>query len=139
MSIISSSFSIFTCIKLSVPFQIIIMGNSEDPNANATMESLKDTFKVKLVFESHDCVCKSYSFQLSYSFCTISCTSQLKYMQDRNIRYIKHYDEAVSHLLLAGSDIILCPSFDDPILQMPVCQPLNHICSNNLPTYCWPL
>lgn len=64
--------------------KIIIMGNSEEPSANATMESLEDTFK------------------------------------DQNIIYIKHYDEAVSHLLLAGSDIILCPSFDDPILQMPL-------------------
>lgn len=43
-------------------------------------------------------------------------------MQDENTRFISKYDEALSHLILAGSDIILCQSFHDPVLQVPVCE-----------------
>ncbi|RWR77895.1 putative starch synthase 4, chloroplastic/amyloplastic isoform X1 [Cinnamomum micranthum f. kanehirae] len=39
--------------------------------------------------------------------------------QDENVRFVKKYNEALSHLVLAGSDIILCPSFHDPLLQVP--------------------
>ncbi|KAH7520376.1 hypothetical protein FEM48_Zijuj08G0137400 [Ziziphus jujuba var. spinosa] len=35
------------------------------------------------------------------------------------VRFISRQDEASSHLVFAGSDIILCPSFHDPILQLP--------------------
>lgn len=41
-------------------------------------------------------------------------------MQDENTRFINKYDEALSHLILAGSDIILCQSFHDAVLQVPV-------------------
>lgn len=43
------------------------------------------------------------------------------FSQDENVRFVDKCDEALSHLLFAGSDIILCASFDDPILQAPVC------------------
>lgn len=42
-------------------------------------------------------------------------------MQDGNVRFINKYDEPLLHLMFAGSDIMLCPSFDDPVLQVPVC------------------
>ncbi|KAI5684405.1 hypothetical protein M9H77_05633 [Catharanthus roseus] len=37
-----------------------------------------------------------------------------------NVRFVNKYDEALLHLIFAGSDIMLCPSFDDPVLQLPV-------------------
>lgn len=40
--------------------------------------------------------------------------------QDENVISIDGVDEAVSHLVFAGSDIILCQSLHDPILQVPV-------------------
>jgi hypothetical protein len=40
--------------------------------------------------------------------------------QDQNVRFINRLDEAILHLVFAGSDIILCQSFDDPVLQVPV-------------------
>lgn len=40
--------------------------------------------------------------------------------QDENVRFIDRYDEALSHLIFAGSDIILCQTFEDPTLQVPV-------------------
>ncbi|XP_077219550.1 UDP-Glycosyltransferase superfamily protein [Tasmannia lanceolata] len=43
-----------------------------------------------------------------------------KELKDENARFINEYDEALSHLILAGSDIILCPSFHDPVLQIPL-------------------
>lgn len=36
------------------------------------------------------------------------------------MRFLNKYDEALAHLVLAGSDIMLCPSFDDTVLQIPV-------------------
>ncbi|XP_059642436.1 probable starch synthase 4, chloroplastic/amyloplastic isoform X2 [Cornus florida] len=41
-------------------------------------------------------------------------------LQDDNVRFLNKYDEALSHLIFAGSDIILCQSFDDPVLQVPL-------------------
>lgn len=35
------------------------------------------------------------------------------------MRFLNKYDEALAHLVFAGSDIMLCPSFDDT-LQVPV-------------------
>ncbi|KAI3987572.1 hypothetical protein MKX01_021484 [Papaver californicum] len=43
-----------------------------------------------------------------------------KRFEDEDVQIISTYDEALSHLILAGADIILCPSFHDPLLQMPL-------------------
>ncbi|KAJ9170484.1 hypothetical protein P3X46_018589 [Hevea brasiliensis] len=43
-----------------------------------------------------------------------------KALQGENMRFMNKYDEALSHLIIAGSDIILCQSFHDPLLQMPL-------------------
>ncbi|CAN6252881.1 unnamed protein product [Urochloa humidicola] len=37
---------------------------------------------------------------------------------DDNIAFVAEYDETLAHLIYAGSDIILCPSFEDPSLQI---------------------
>lgn len=42
------------------------------------------------------------------------------WVQDKNVRFIDGHDEKQSHLIFAGSDIILCQSFHDPVLQVPV-------------------
>ncbi|XP_021632907.1 probable starch synthase 4, chloroplastic/amyloplastic isoform X2 [Manihot esculenta] len=49
-----------------------------------------------------------------------SLESLQKELQGENVRFINKYDEAVSHLIFAGSDIILCQSFHDPLLQVPL-------------------
>lgn len=36
------------------------------------------------------------------------------------MRFINELDEALSHLVFAGSDIIMCQSFHDPVFQVPV-------------------
>ncbi|XP_057491634.1 probable starch synthase 4, chloroplastic/amyloplastic isoform X2 [Actinidia eriantha] len=41
-------------------------------------------------------------------------------LKDDNVRFLNEYDEALPHLVFAGSDIILCQSFDDPVLQVPL-------------------
>ncbi|OMO56382.1 hypothetical protein CCACVL1_26604 [Corchorus capsularis] len=41
-------------------------------------------------------------------------------LEDGKVKLFDHYDEALSHLMFAGSDIILCQSFDDPLLQVPL-------------------
>ncbi|XP_038697626.1 probable starch synthase 4, chloroplastic/amyloplastic isoform X3 [Tripterygium wilfordii] len=41
-------------------------------------------------------------------------------VQDENLRFINKYDEALSHLIFAGSDIMLCQSFHDPVFQVPL-------------------
>ncbi|KAL8472779.1 hypothetical protein ACS0TY_029847 [Phlomoides rotata] len=41
-------------------------------------------------------------------------------VMDANVRFIDEYDEELSHLVISGSDIMLCPSFDDPLLQVPL-------------------
>ncbi|KAM1405766.1 hypothetical protein ACFXTH_000532 [Malus domestica] len=41
-------------------------------------------------------------------------------LKDANVQFIDGNDEALSHLVFAGSDIILCQSFHDPGLQVPV-------------------
>ncbi|KAG8384202.1 hypothetical protein BUALT_Bualt04G0093500 [Buddleja alternifolia] len=41
-------------------------------------------------------------------------------VKDENVRFIDEYDEVLSHLIISGSDIMLCPSFDDPLLQVPL-------------------
>ena len=42
------------------------------------------------------------------------------FLQDKNVRFIDEYDEGLSHLIISGSDIMLCPSLDDHLLQVPV-------------------
>nr|ABN06103.1 Protein kinase [Medicago truncatula] len=37
-----------------------------------------------------------------------------------DIKFVRSYDEALSHLLFAGSDIILCQSFHDPTDETPL-------------------
>lgn len=49
-----------------------------------------------------------------------SLDSFLEEIKDENVRFIDKCDEALSHLIFAGSDIILCPSFHDPMLQVPL-------------------
>ncbi|GER28218.1 starch synthase V [Striga asiatica] len=39
--------------------------------------------------------------------------------EDENVRFIDEYDEELSHLIFSGCDIMLCPCFDDPVLQVP--------------------
>ncbi|XP_022894653.1 glycogen synthase isoform X1 [Olea europaea var. sylvestris] len=41
-------------------------------------------------------------------------------MKDGNVRFIDNYDDELSHLIFAGSDILLCPSFDNLQLQVPL-------------------
>nr|GMC68009.1 probable starch synthase 4, chloroplastic/amyloplastic isoform X2 [Ipomoea batatas] len=41
-------------------------------------------------------------------------------LKDENIRFLNKYDEYLEHLVLAGSDIMLCQSFDDLVLQVPL-------------------
>ncbi|EYU44542.1 hypothetical protein MIMGU_mgv11b018884mg [Erythranthe guttata] len=41
-------------------------------------------------------------------------------VKDENVKFIDAYDEQLSHLIIAGSDILLCPSFDDPLHQVPL-------------------
>lgn len=42
-----------------------------------------------------------------------------KGLKDRNVRFLDKYDESLSHLIFAGSDIILC-TFNDPMIQVPL-------------------
>ena len=37
------------------------------------------------------------------------------------MRFTDEYDELLLHLMYAGCDIMLCPTFDDLVLQVPVC------------------
>ncbi|XP_062100998.1 probable starch synthase 4, chloroplastic/amyloplastic [Humulus lupulus] len=41
-------------------------------------------------------------------------------LKDKDIRIVLSYEEALSHVIFAGSDIILCQSFHDPIFQAPL-------------------
>ncbi|XP_030974392.1 glycogen synthase isoform X4 [Quercus lobata] len=41
-------------------------------------------------------------------------------LKDQNVRFINRLGEAISHLVFAGSDIILCQSFHEPDLQVPL-------------------
>ncbi|WCJ32053.1 Glycogen synthase [Euphorbia peplus] len=43
-----------------------------------------------------------------------------KEFKGENVRVLNKYDEAVSHLILGGSDVMLCQSFHDPLLQVPL-------------------
>ncbi|PIN16460.1 hypothetical protein CDL12_10883 [Handroanthus impetiginosus] len=41
-------------------------------------------------------------------------------VKDGDVRFIDEYDEELSHLIISGSDVMLCPSLDDPLLQVPL-------------------
>ncbi|XWS33422.1 hypothetical protein CRYUN_Cryun22dG0081200 [Craigia yunnanensis] len=41
-------------------------------------------------------------------------------LEGSNVKFFHRYDEALSHVMFAGSDIILCQSFHDPLLQVPL-------------------
>ncbi|CAI9777718.1 unnamed protein product [Fraxinus pennsylvanica] len=41
-------------------------------------------------------------------------------MKDGNVRFIDNYDDELSHLIFAGSDIMLCSSFHNLLLQVPL-------------------
>ncbi|KAJ4776332.1 Glycogen synthase [Rhynchospora pubera] len=55
-------------------------------------------------------------------FVLMDCNSILKPLQDefKDVKVIPRYDEPLTHLIIAACDIILCPSFDDPLLQVPL-------------------
>ncbi|KAM0941870.1 putative starch synthase, catalytic domain-containing protein [Dioscorea sansibarensis] len=40
--------------------------------------------------------------------------------RDEDVRFITDYDESILHLVLAGTDIMLCCTFHDPALQIPL-------------------
>ncbi|XAR51436.1 hypothetical protein NMG60_11006067 [Bertholletia excelsa] len=40
--------------------------------------------------------------------------------KDDNVRFLNEYNEALSHLVFAGCDIMLCQSFDDPVHHVPL-------------------
>ncbi|RHN54858.1 putative starch synthase [Medicago truncatula] len=44
----------------------------------------------------------------------------MEFKDDDNIKFVRSYDEALSHLLFAGSDSILCRSFHDPTDETPL-------------------
>jgi len=51
------------------------------------------------------------------------CLSFVRFIkQGDKIAFVEAYDEALAHLIYAGSDIILCSSFQDPSLQTAVCE-----------------
>ncbi|KAM7516387.1 hypothetical protein LguiA_005970 [Lonicera macranthoides] len=41
-------------------------------------------------------------------------------VKNENVIFLDKYDEPLSHLIFAGSDIIWCQSFDDSLLQVPL-------------------
>lgn len=41
-------------------------------------------------------------------------------LKDEKVKFVNGCDEVLSHLIFAGSDIILCQSFHDPVLQVPL-------------------
>ncbi|GFQ00427.1 probable starch synthase 4 chloroplastic/amyloplastic, partial [Phtheirospermum japonicum] len=41
-------------------------------------------------------------------------------VRNENVRFIDEYDEELSHLIISGSDIMLCLYFDDPLLHVPL-------------------
>lgn len=53
------------------------------------------------------------------------------WLQDEKVKFVNGCDEVLSHLIFAGSDIILCQSFHDPVLQVPV-SILSHIFISSL-------
>lgn len=46
--------------------------------------------------------------------------SSMYLIVDENVRFINKYDEALSHLIFGGSDIMLCHSYEDPLLHVPL-------------------
>ncbi|KVI02763.1 Starch synthase, catalytic domain-containing protein [Cynara cardunculus var. scolymus] len=50
---------------------------------------------------------------------SLAWDSSRRGVQDRNVRFLDKYDESLSHLIFAGSDIILC-TFNDPMVQVPL-------------------
>ena len=63
------------------------------------------------------------SRNLSYICFYLSATNDLRFhstLQDDNLKFVPTYDEALLHLVFAGSDIILCQSFLDPTDEIPV-------------------
>ncbi|KAJ6915778.1 hypothetical protein NC652_018439 [Populus alba x Populus x berolinensis] len=65
------------------------------------------------------CICtESLDFDLNNQKAVWNATQ--KSVQDETVRFINKYDEALLHLIFAGSDIILCQSFHDPLLQVPL-------------------
>ncbi|XP_024027043.1 probable starch synthase 4, chloroplastic/amyloplastic [Morus notabilis] len=41
-------------------------------------------------------------------------------LKDEDVRFVLGHDESLLHLIFAGSDIILCQSFHDPLFQVPL-------------------
>ncbi|XP_062005462.1 probable starch synthase 4, chloroplastic/amyloplastic isoform X2 [Rosa rugosa] len=41
-------------------------------------------------------------------------------LKDEQVKFVNECDAAITHLVFAGSDIILCQSFHDPVLQVPL-------------------
>lgn len=55
-----------------------------------------------------------------FAFLLLTIFHSIQILQDDNLKFVLAYDEALSHLLFAGSDIILCQSFSDPTDETPV-------------------
>ncbi|KAH9664164.1 glyco-transf 5 domain-containing protein [Citrus sinensis] len=46
--------------------------------------------------------------------------AKMRGIQDGIVIFVDSYDDALLHLIFSGSDIILCHSFHDPLLQVPL-------------------
>ncbi|KAJ3691462.1 hypothetical protein LUZ61_020626 [Rhynchospora tenuis] len=67
-------------------------------------------------------VALQYGSRQGAQFVLMDCNSVLKPLQDesKDVKLIPRYDEPLAHLIIAGCDIVLCSSFDDPLLQVPL-------------------
>ena len=80
--------------------QLVFMGAGKLPNINNVLDSLQEELTVcNLSYYVYKDMCSQVKFSCRCSI--LRCI-----LQDENVRFINEYDEALSHLIFGGSDIM---------------------------------
>ncbi|XP_044470745.1 probable starch synthase 4, chloroplastic/amyloplastic isoform X2 [Mangifera indica] len=113
-----------TACKVALQQQLGLFKDAATILVGCIFSEVSDVVLENLKTLLRDAIMKGIQFVFMGTDKTPSVNWALVSLQDEfkggHIRFLDIYDEALAHLIFAGSDIILCQSFHDPVLQVPL-------------------
>ncbi|KAJ0097486.1 hypothetical protein Patl1_28419 [Pistacia atlantica] len=113
-----------TACKVALQQQLGLFKHASTVLVGCIFSEVSDVVLENLKAVLRDAIMNGIQFIFMGTDKTPSANSALVSLQEElkggHVRFFDIYDEALAHLIFAGSDIILCQSFHDPVLQVPL-------------------
>ncbi|XP_031263716.1 probable starch synthase 4, chloroplastic/amyloplastic isoform X2 [Pistacia vera] len=113
-----------TACKVALQQQLGLFKHASTVLVGCMFSEVSDVVLENLKAVLRDAIMNGIQFIFMGTDKTPSANSALVSLQEElkggHVRFFDIYDEALAHLIFAGSDIILCQSFHDPVLQVPL-------------------